>query len=147
VTDKRRARGRAFEFWVRDLLIEKGYHVHVCGRKARFIAPGKMITEGDDIFGADIIAMRWDQPVIFIQATSDSSVKKRLDAFLSFNFPLIITRCELWQKREDGRVQVKVVIGDRFVDWGYWKNREFVKEFKDGAETYWNNVTTPDRKG
>jgi hypothetical protein len=114
----KRSRGRAFELWIRDWLQERGYDVHACGRKAVMIGPGKLVTKGDDIFGCDLIAIKADEKVLFIQATLDSSVTKRLDELKKYPWNLNYVQVQLWQKTKSGEINVKAFIGQEFKDIG-----------------------------
>jgi len=114
----RRQRGRAFELWIRDWLKARGYAVHVCGRKTVMIGPGKLITKGDDIFGCDLVCMKPDEKPLFIQATLDSSVQKRLDELKKYPWDLNFTQVQLWQKTKNGDINVKLFTGETFRDIG-----------------------------
>lgn len=98
----RRAKGRDFERWVRDWLERQGWSVHLCGRKiARmYSSAGKsfVITKGDDIFGADLVAVKLGFPVLFIQATTDYNKRKRLEEFKKYNYDLEHAWVQVWQK-------------------------------------------------
>jgi hypothetical protein len=93
-----RTKGRAFETWCKKYLENMGYSVHLCGRIAMFVGPGKMITKGDDIFGADLVAVQEDRKVAFIQCTLDKHITKRKEEFDKYRFNLDYCFVELWQK-------------------------------------------------
>ena len=114
----RRQHGRNFELWIRDWFRERGYAVHVCGRKAVMIGPGKLVTKGDDIFGCDLICLKADQKPLFIQATLDSGVQKRLDELKKYPWDLNFVRVQLWQKTKSGGINVKLFTGEKFKDIG-----------------------------
>ena len=54
-----------------------------------FVGPGKMITKGDDIFGADLVAIKEDDRVAFIQCTLDKHITKRKEEFDKYRFNFI----------------------------------------------------------
>jgi hypothetical protein len=68
------------------------------------IGPGKLVTAGNDIFGADLIAVRPGEKTLFVQATLDSSTGKRLEEFKKYSWNLEHQQVELWQKKESGVV-------------------------------------------
>lgn len=126
-----RAKGRAFETWCRDRLVEQGWAVHLCGRKAMMIGPGRLITAGNDIFGSDLVAIKPGQRTLFVQATMDSSVKKRLDETLSYPWDLKYQQVQLWQKKADGSVIVQLYTGAGFAEVGRFIRGKFY--LKGGA--------------
>jgi hypothetical protein len=93
-----RTKGRAFEKWCKKYLEDQGWSVHLCGRIAMFLGPGKVITKGDDIFGADLVAVRPNCHVRFVQCTLDKHIQKRKEEFDKYGFELKHTLVELWQK-------------------------------------------------
>jgi len=93
-----RTKGRAFEKWCKKYLEDQGWSVHLCGRIAMFLGPGKVITKGDDIFGADLVAVQPGRVVKFIQCTLDKHIKKRKEEFDKYGFDILSTSVELWQK-------------------------------------------------
>jgi len=125
MASSKRSRGRAFEMWVRDYLQEKGWAVHVCGRKAIMIVPGKLITKGDDIFGADCIALKSDQRTLFIQASLEGSKKKRADKFAEFPWNFEHQQVQLWQKKPSGDIVIQEFYGTAFFEVGKIIRRKF----------------------
>lgn len=114
----KRSKGRAFETWARDYLRARGWSVHLCGRKAIMLGPGKMVTKGDDIFGADLVAVKPGEPTLLVQTTYDSSLKKRLEEFGKHGFEPAHQRVELWQKRPGGEVVVHILADGQLVETG-----------------------------
>jgi len=108
-----RDKGRAFESWCKKFLEADGWAVHLCGRKAKMIGPGRMITVGDDIFGCDLVAIRSGFMTLFVQTTLDSGVAKRLNKFLAYPWNLNHQLVELWQKKPGGEVVVQRFTGSR----------------------------------
>ena len=113
-----RSKGRAFETWGRDYLREHGWDVHLCGRKAVMLGPGKMVTKGDDIFGSDLVAVKPGELTLFVQLTCDSNLKKRLEEFKRHGFEPAHQRVELWQKRSGGAVVVHAFQGGALIETG-----------------------------
>lgn len=113
-----RSKGRAFETWGRDYLRERGWSVHLCGRKAVMLGPGRMVTKGDDIFGADLVAVKPGEPTLLVQLTWDSSLKKRLEEFKLHGFEPAHQRVELWQRRPGGVVVVHALRDGALVETG-----------------------------
>jgi hypothetical protein len=107
MTTNRRAAGRNFERWCAAWLEYDGWSVHLCGRKAMMIGPGKLITAGNDILGADLVAVKPGQLTLFVQATMDSATGKRLDEIKKYAWDLNHQRVELWQKKPDGAVVIQ----------------------------------------
>ncbi len=121
-----RAKGRAFETWCRDRLTEQGWAVHLCGRKAMMIGPGRLVTAGNDIMGADLVAVRSDRPyTLFVQATMDSGVTKRLTETQRYPWNLAAQRVELWQKKPDSSVVVQLYTGGGFAEIGRYIRGKF----------------------
>jgi hypothetical protein len=82
------------------------------------LGPGRMITKGDDIFGADLVAVKPGELTFFVQLTCDSSLKKRLEEFKTYGFEPAHQRVELWQKRKGGVVVVHVYRDGGLVETG-----------------------------
>lgn len=93
-----RTKGRTFEKQCKKYLEDKGWSVHLCGRVAMFVGPGKMITKGDDIFGADLVATKFLYRTLFIQCTLDKHIQKRKEEFDKYGFERRHNRFLLWQK-------------------------------------------------
>lgn len=97
-----RTRGRAFEIWGKKYLESQGWSVYLCGRRAVFLGPGKLITKGDDIFGCDLVAIKEGHNVRFIQMTVDKHIgkhlAKRLREFEKYHFGRAAC-VQLWNKQ------------------------------------------------
>jgi hypothetical protein len=63
-----------------------------------FLGPGKVITKGDDIFGADLVAVKHGYSVAFIQCTLDKHTTKRAEEFDKYGFDMLTCNVRLWQK-------------------------------------------------
>ena len=97
------------------------------------IGPGKLITAGNDIFGSDLIALKADSPqTLFVQATMDGSVTKRLDEIKKYPWNLAAQRVELWQKKADGVVVVQVFNGSGFTETGRFIRGKFYALGREG---------------
>ena len=131
----KRSRGRAFEFWVRDWCREHGAAVHVCGRKAVYMReklkdgkPGalKLMTKGDDIFGCDLIALYPFHAPLFIQATKDKSIKKRLEEIKKYPWNTLdqYVKVQLWQQEARAKVKIYSFNGKDLVETARIINRK-----------------------
>ena|SRR4030042_2819321 len=125
MTQSKRSRGRAFEMWVRDYLQEQGWMVHVCGRKAMMIGPGKLITKGDDIFGGDCLAIKLGQRTLFIQCSLHSAKKSRAEDFAKYPWDFDHQQVQLWQKKPNGDIVIQEFDGKGFFEVGKIIRRRF----------------------
>jgi len=82
------------------------------------IGPGKLVTKGHDIFGCDLFCLKADEKPLFIQATLDSGVQKRLDELKKYPWNLNFVQIQLWQKTKSGDINVKLFTGETFKDIG-----------------------------
>jgi len=72
---------------------------------------GKLIfySNKQDVFGCDLIAIKKDSLPRFIQVTADTGIKKRVEEWQKYPFPLPLVSVELWQaKKEKGRWKFKI---------------------------------------
>jgi len=121
----KRSRGRSFEFWVRDYLQEQGWAVHICGRKAVMIGPGKLITKGDDIFGADCLAIRPNRKTLFVQCSLHGSKRNRAEKFTQYSWDFGHQQIQLWLKKANGNVVIHEFNGVEFFEIGKIIRRKF----------------------
>lgn len=116
-----RQSGNQFQNWCAAWLEEQGYSVHNQKTVAKLIRTQKhgliWISQRNDIFGCDIIAMRWGDKPLFIQATLHSAVQKRLDELKKYSWPLDYVIVEVWQKK-DKQVNIKRFDGEDLVEYG-----------------------------
>lgn len=135
----KRQRGMAFQKWIMDWLIENvpGVMVHNQTTVANKIPlrdkqTGQMkeiwVSKRNDILGCiDLIAIMPGQKPLFIQATLDSGVTRKLNDMLVVPWPLQHCRVQLWQKREDGVVMIKKFVGDGLEEVGKIIRRKYYK--------------------
>ena len=87
------------------------------------------ISKRQDILGCiDLIVIIPKRKPLFIQATLDSSVTKRLQELQEVPWPLEFVNVHLWQKRGDGTISIKKFTGDSLVDYGKVIRRKFFRE-------------------
>ena len=105
-------KGQYLEQLAQRMLEADGYCVYRVQQntKARKIN-GKLIfySNQQDIFGCDLIAIKKDHLPRFIQVTADTGIKKRVEEWSKYPFPLPLISVELWQaKKERGRWEFKI---------------------------------------
>lgn len=118
-----REKGNAYQRWIRDWLIERGWTVRNFPMTSRPILvadekrPGekKMIwlPQNNDVFGCDLIAMK-GRVRLWIQSSLDEHITRRLLEFSRYfktlgPFEILI----IWIKREKWHSVKKVTIGSR----------------------------------
>ena len=118
-----REKGNAYQRWIRDWLIERGWTVRNFPMTSRPILihddkrPGekKMIwlPQNNDVFGCDLIAMK-GRVRIWIQSSLDEHITRRLQEFSKYfkalgPFEILM----IWIKREKWHSIKKVIIGTR----------------------------------
>lgn len=130
-------KGRKFERIVASLLGQAGWCVHLAQPSIGYNpSSGRYYARPQDIFGADIIAIRDARPIILIQVTSDSSVSRKAKKFWSFPFPWEIIRCYVFQaKKRSGRWRFRVVCVERG---GVEEASEYIVEDLLG-KVFWEN--------
>lgn len=106
-----RAKGNAFQVWIRRFLVERGWIVRnfpltivpITVKSKKIFRPLKQ-----DAFGADLIcrkiAMNMMEPyVLWIQASCSGGIKKRVEEFQQyFKFLLPGERLQIWIKTPKG---------------------------------------------
>lgn len=107
-----REKGNAYQRWIRDWLIDRGWTVRNFPMTSRPILvpdekrPGhkKMIwlPQNNDVFGCDLIARNIKGPLIlWIQCSLDDHIARRLEEFLKyFKYVSPWERVMIWIKRE-----------------------------------------------
>ena len=113
-----RRKGNAFQDWCASWLRDQGYDVHNQKTVAKLIKTGKgliWISQRQDIFGLDILAIKAGEKPLFIQATLHSGVQKRLDEILRHPWPLDHVKVQVWQKK-DKQINIKRFDGQQLVD-------------------------------
>jgi len=116
-------KGQYLEQLAQRMLEAEGYCVYRVQQntKAKKIN-GKLIfySNKQDVFGCDLIAIKKDSLPRFIQVTADTGIKKRVEEWKKYPFPLPLVSVELWQaKKEKGRWEFKIGHYDgRGLIWG-----------------------------
>jgi len=116
-------KGQYFEQLAQWILEADGYCVYRVQQntKARKIN-GKLAfySNSQDIFGCDLLAIKKDSLPRFIQVTADTGIKKRLEEWKKYPFPLPLISIELWQaKKVKGRWEFKI---------GYYDGKNLIWE-------------------
>ena len=105
-------KGQYLEQLAQWILEADGYYVYRVQQntKAKLIN-GKLAfySNSQDIFGCDLIAIKKDSLVRFIQVTADTGIKKRIEEWGKYPFPFPLVSVELWQaKKEKGRWKFRI---------------------------------------
>lgn len=108
--------GNIFQDFCAAWLKDQGYDVYNQKTVARKIKAGIWISQRQDIFGMDILALKIGEKPLFIQATAHSNVQKRLDEILRHPWPLEYVIVQVWQKK-DKEVNIKNFDGQKLVDY------------------------------
>lgn len=141
----RTQKGTTFQRWCTKWLEEQGYDVHnqsTAGKQVRIprtqvLATGKKVrirgeydtiwlSQRNDIFGCDLIAMRPPDRPRYIQCTEDRHITKRYAEFVKYKWPLKHCSVELWTKTGHGhgmRVVIRVFTGAELGLWGEIEKR------------------------
>lgn len=133
----KRAKGNAFQVWIKTWLEERGWQVlNFPVRAVPVMGPGgkplmkngKMVFRkmDQDVWGADLIAKTAGdrrKRRLWIQASEDSGIKKRIEEFKK-HWPNGTFRDEelhLWIKADNGAINIKRVVPD------YWETLDLGK--------------------
>jgi len=116
-------KGQYLEQLAQRMLEAEGYCVYRVQQntKARKIN-GKLVfySNRQDIFGCDLIAIKKDSLLRFIQVTADTGINKRVEEWQKYPFPFPLVSVELWQaKKEKGRWVFKI---------GHYDGRDLIWE-------------------
>lgn len=114
-----RQKGIQFQNWCAKWLQEQGWTVYNQTSTPRAIKTGRgiiWVSGKQDLLGADILALKKPEKVLFIQATAHSAVQKRLDEFLKYPWPLEHATVQVWQKK-DKEINIKEFDGQKLVDY------------------------------
>lgn len=116
-----RQKGSQFQNWCATWLEEQGYSVHNQKTVAKPIKTQKhgliWVSQRNDIFACDLIAIKSGERPLFIQATLHSAIQKRLDELKKYSWPLKYVDVEVWQKR-DKVINLKRFDGKELIDYG-----------------------------
>lgn len=102
----KRKKGLIFQNWIKRFLEGKGYLVHnqkAGGRLIRNKRKSFYVNINRDIFGLfDLIAIKKNKKIRWIQATCDSSLKRRIEKIKKIPLSRKFNSLEIWQKRKWG---------------------------------------------
>lgn len=97
----KRAKGRYHEKIIFRLLKEAGWCVHLVQPAMAFDPRTKRYyAMPQDIFGADIIAMKKCHMPVFIQVTADSGIRRKARNFARYPFPRPLVRTFIFQAKK-----------------------------------------------
>jgi len=106
----KRQKGLEFQRWIKAWLEEKGWLIHNQTPAGRMIViKGKkiFISQRNDIWGTDLLC-RKKYRMLWIQATLDSKVTKRVEAYLSYFKSLFDgEELQIWIKTPKGEINIK----------------------------------------
>jgi len=111
-----RQKGNEFQDFCAAWLTDQGYDVYNQKTVAKRIKAGIWISQRQDIFGMDILAIKTLEKPLFIQATLHSAVQKRLDEILRHPWPLQFVTVQVWQKKDNKQINIKQLDGQKLVD-------------------------------
>lgn len=115
----KREKGLAFQRWIKKFLEGRDWIVHnqtPTGRMIKIKGKTIYVSQKNDIMGSDLIARQWDTVygftrLIWIQATLDSNVQKRVDEFRKyFKSTMYHEDLQIWMKTKSGEINIKRVI-------------------------------------
>lgn len=111
-----RKRGKAYQYWIKKWLMERGFFVHDQPTASKVIRIKNKVTGEyepiyisvrNDIFGIiDIIAKKKDTPTLWIQATMNTSMKKKREKLSAIPWNFDIDCVQFWIKRSPGKTDV-----------------------------------------
>jgi len=82
----RNIKGRNIRTLIKKILLARGYSI--------YLAPHTKYLP-NDVFGADLIAMKKDE-IIFVQTTADTNIKRKADELQKYPYPHYIKR-QIWR--------------------------------------------------
>jgi len=123
-----RKKGLDFQDWIKRFLEERDWIVHNQKPMGKLIK-GNYISQRNDIFGCvDLIAKKEEKPTIWIQATLNPNLEKRLKEFLQLgNIWNSEDLVQVWIKRKSGLVDIFQLFGTELLPIGKIIRRKFYK--------------------
>ena len=113
---KSRQRGKLYQDWIKKWLTERGFFVHDQPTASKLIRIKDKLTGEykpmyvsvrNDIFGIiDLIAKKKDAPTLWIQATMNTSMKKKKEKLVAIPWNMDIDCVQFWIKRSPGKTDV-----------------------------------------
>ena len=87
----KREKGLEFQRWIKKWLEERDWIIH---------------NQRNDIYGCDLIAKKSDRKTLWIQATLDSGISRKIDELQKFSWNLDVDDIQVWLKRKDGKIDI-----------------------------------------
>lgn len=110
MTDQRRKRGNDFQDWIEKWLTGRGWSVHNQKTVSKAIPmKGKVVwvSGRNDILAMDLVAVRPGHKTLFVQATLDSGVGKRVKEASDVGWELHHQEVLLFQKKGPGDITIQ----------------------------------------
>jgi hypothetical protein len=132
-----RQKGNAFQDWIEKWFLEHfpGCSVHnqkTVSTLVKFLdkKTGQWkevwVSKRNDLHGCiDLEVIFPNAKILYIQATLDTGTTKRLEELSKVPFALEYCNVQLWQKREDGKINIKKYTGSDLEDHGKIIRRKF----------------------
>ncbi len=112
----KRKKGLLFQSWIKRFLEKKGYLVHnqkPSGRLVRNKKRSFYVSINKDIFGVfDLVAIKKNCKIRWIQATCDSSLKRRIEKIKKIPLSRKFNSLEIWQKKK-GEIKIIKINGKK----------------------------------
>jgi hypothetical protein len=123
IDKNKRARDNRFQDWICAWLGARGWQTHNQKPASRMIRVkgGRLVwvSKRQDIFGCiDIIALRPEEKPLYIQATLDAHVGRKLNDIKAVRWPLEYLRVQLWMKMRRDTISVREFDGEKLEETG-----------------------------
>jgi len=105
----KRQKGLEFQRWIKKWLEEKDWTVHNQTPMGKMIfVKGKkiFISQRNDIFGCDLICKKPNTKTLWIQATLDSGISRKIDELHKYSWNLDVDDVQIWLKRKDKKIDI-----------------------------------------
>ena len=133
---KSRQKGKLYQDWIKKWLTERGFFVHDQPTSSKLIQIKDKITGEykpmyvsvrNDIFGIiDLIAKKKDTRTLWIQATMNTSMKKKKEKLSEISWNFAGDCVQFWIKRSPGKTDVyELNVNGKFYLIGKILNRHF----------------------
>jgi hypothetical protein len=113
---KARQKGKLYQDWIKKWLMERGFHVHDQPTASKLIRIKDKLTGEykvmyvsvrNDIFGIiDLIAKKSDTKTLWIQATMNTSMKKKKEKLVAIPWNFETDCVQFWIKRSPGKTDI-----------------------------------------
>jgi hypothetical protein len=142
----KRKKGNAFQDWIEHWFLDRFSEVAVHNQKTvankipirnkvTGITEEIWISKRNDVWGCiDLLVLFPDKKPLFIQATLDTGITRKLQDLLKVKWPLQFCHVQVWVKRPDGIIVIKQFTGDALIDKGQIIRRKYyqLKEEPNG---------------